>query len=218
MPPTGKDMRTISEHILAPETGIAIQITTGDHLRVSDLEGGQVVDMVVFNANNLREKLSLPYSRSRYRPQEGQTFYPGDKLLKGDVLRSTIYRAMMRIVEETPEPKGIHGVDGRMCNRHLYEAYGQGLKDGCQEIIAAAIAPYGLEPEDIPDCMDLFMDYHHDCSKGRWVIGECVSRPGDYIQFEALMNCLVALSNCPYFPGKPMKIEILAHDGVEANL
>ena len=44
MLPTGKNMRTISEQILAPETGIAIQITTGDHLRVSDLEGGQVVD------------------------------------------------------------------------------------------------------------------------------------------------------------------------------
>jgi uncharacterized protein YcgI (DUF1989 family) len=211
------DMRTIFEHILAPETGIAIKITTGDHLRVIDLEGGQVVDMVVFNADNLREKLSLPYSRSRYRPQEGQTFYPGDKLLEGDVLRSTIYRAMMRIVEETPEPKGIHGVDGRMCNRHLYEAYGQGLKDGCQEIIAAAIAPYGLEPEDIPDCMDLFMDYHHDCDEGRWVIGERVSRPGDYIEFEALMGCLVALSNCPYFPGKPMKLEVLADDGA-ANI
>lgn len=99
-------------------------IATGARLRVTDLEGGQVVDMAVFNAQNPREKLSLPYSRSRYGPQQGQTFHPGDKLLAGDVLRSTIYRPMMRIVEETPEPKGVHGVDGRMCNRHLYEAYG----------------------------------------------------------------------------------------------
>ncbi len=120
---------------------------------------------------------------------------------------------MMRIVADTPEPKGVQGVDGRMCNRHLYEAYGRGAKDGCQEIIAAAIAPHGLAPEDIPDCMDLFMDYHHDCAQARWVIGDCVSRPGDYIEFEALMDCLVALSNCPYFPGTPMKVEVFGDGG-----
>ncbi|MEE2970286.1 MAG: urea carboxylase-associated family protein [Pseudomonadota bacterium] len=206
-------MHTITEQILAPATGVAITVAAGDRLRVTDLEGGQVIDMVVFNADNPREKLSLPYSRSRYRPEAGRTFYPGDKLLAGDILRSTIYGEMMRIVEETPEPKGVHGVDGRMCNRHLYEAYGQEGKDGCQEIIAAAIAPHGLLPEDIPDCMDLFMNYHHDCAEGRWVIGDCVSKPGDYIEFEALMDCLVAMSNCPYFPGKPMKIEVLRDDG-----
>ena len=205
-------MRTITKHLLAPETGIALTIATGDRLRVTDLEGGQVVDMAIFNATNPREKLSLSYSRSRYQPEDGATFYPGDKLLVGDVLRSTIYREMMRIVEETPEPKGVHGVDGRMCNRHLYDAYGLGPKDGCQEILSAAIAPHGLGPEDIPDCMDLFMDYHHDCAKGSWVIGECVSKPGDYIEFEALMDCLVALSNCPYFQGSPMMVEVLASE------
>ncbi len=83
-------MRTIEEHVLAPETGIALTIATGARLRVTDLEGGQVVDMAVFNAENPREKLSLPYSRSRYRPEEGRTFHPGDKLVAGDVLRSTI--------------------------------------------------------------------------------------------------------------------------------
>ena len=29
------------------------------------------------------------------------------------------------------------------------------------------------------------------------VIGEPVSRPGDYIEFRAEMDCLVGLSNCP---------------------
>ena len=170
-------MQTITEQVLAPETGIAITVATGDRFRVTDLEGGQVVDIVVFNASNPREKLSLPYSRSRYRPEAGQTFYPGDKLMVGDMRRSTIYGEMMRITADTPDPKGVHGVDGRMCNRHLYEAYGQPGKNGCKEIIAAAIATQGLLPEDIPDCMDLFMDYHHDCAESPWVIGEsCRSR------------------------------------------
>ena len=65
------------------------------------------------------------------------------------------------------------------------------------DVIAKAVAPYGLLAEDIPDTMDLFMNYHHDCAKGHWVIGEPVSKPGDYIEFEALMDCVVGLSNCP---------------------
>ena len=188
-------------------------IEPGQRLRVTDLEGRQVVDMAVFNADNPREKLSLPYSRSRYTPESGAEFHPGDRLLAGDVLRSTLYAPMMRIVEETPEPKGVHGVDGRMCNRHLYAAYGEPGKEGCQEILARAIAPHGLKEEDIPDCFDIFMNYRHDCAQGRWVIDEGVSAAGDYIEFEALMRCLVALSNCPYFPGTPMKIEVFGQAG-----
>lgn len=201
-------MAAILSRVLEGGTGIAVTIEIGQRLRVTDIEGLQVVDMAVFNADNPREKLSLPYSRSRYAPEAGQTFYPGDKLLAGDRLRSTIYTPMMRIVEETPEPKGVHGVDGRMCNRQLYAAYGEPEKDGCQEIIARAIAPHGLLPEDIPDCFDIFMNYHHDCADGRWVIEDGVSKPGDYIEFEAEMRCLAALSNCPYFRGTPVRIEV----------
>lgn len=201
-------MPTVLEQVLQGASGIAFEIGVGQRLRITDIEGLQVIDMAVFNADNPREKLSLPYSRSRYTPESGQTFHPGDRLLAGDCLRSTIYRPMMRINEETPEPKGVHGVDGRMCNRHLYAAYGQDGKDGCHEIIARAIAPYGLLPEDIPDCFDIFMNYRHDCATGRWVIKDGVSRPGDYIEFEGLMHCLVALSNCPYFRGTPVKVEV----------
>jgi uncharacterized protein YcgI (DUF1989 family) len=41
------------------------------------------------------------------------------------------------------------------------------------------------------------MHYRHDVEHGRWLIEEPLSRPGDYIEFEAEMDCLVGLSNCP---------------------
>ena len=63
----------------------------------------------------------------------GGAFHPRDKLSVGDVLMSTINREMMRITADTPEIKGMHDVHGRMCNRALYEALGQGPKDGCHE-------------------------------------------------------------------------------------
>jgi len=209
-------MRVRFERTVPPKTGLAVEVRKGQRLRITDLEGKQVVDMAVFNLDNPREKLSTSYSRTRYVPKPGASYVPRDKLTEGDTLMSTICRPMMLFVEETPDPKGVHDVHNRMCNRFLYESHGVGSIDGCHEIISKAIAPYGLLPEDVPDTMDLFMNYHHDCVQGRWVIGEPVSKPGDYVEFEARMNCLVALSNCPMdvlapcnaYHCTPIKVEV----------
>lgn len=206
------------EQVIPPKSGLAVEVKEGRRLRVIDIEGQQVVDMAVFNMANLREKLSTSYSRTRYVPAPGDSYVPRDKLLAGDTLMSTICRPMMRIVEETPEPKGVHDVHNRMCCRFLYESHGIGPIDGCHEIISKAVEPYGLLPEDIPDTMDLFMNYHHDCAESCWVIDYPVSKPGDYIEFEALMDCLVGLSNCPMdvlapcnaYNCTPVKVEIRA--------
>jgi uncharacterized protein YcgI (DUF1989 family) len=190
-------MKAVFEKVIPPKTGLAVEVKTGQIFRVTDLEGKQVVDMAVFNLANPREKLSTSYSRTRYVPEPGQPYIPRDKLVAGDTLMSTICRPMMKILAETPEIKGMHDTHNRMCNRFLYETFGYGPLDGCHEIISKAIAPYGLLPEDVPDTMDLFMNYYHDCKQGRWHIGEPISKPGDYIEFEALMDCLIGLSNCP---------------------
>jgi uncharacterized protein YcgI (DUF1989 family) len=205
-------MKPLFESVMAPATGLAKVVKTGQRLRVTDLDGLQVVDMAVFNEHNVREKLSTSYSRSRTGVAGADGFHPRDRLFEGDVLMSTINNEMMRITADTADVKGMHDVHGRMCNRKLYEALGQGEKDGCHEIIAAAVAPWDLLPEDIPDTIDLFMNYHHDCAHGWWVLEDGVSKPGDSIEFEALMDCLVALSNCPFYRGTPMKVEIFTGD------
>jgi uncharacterized protein YcgI (DUF1989 family) len=64
---------------------------------------------------------------------------------------STIQSPMMTIVKESMEQKGIHDVHQRMCNSKRHEFYGVESRDGCLEIIAKAIAPYALFPEEIPD-------------------------------------------------------------------
>jgi uncharacterized protein len=214
-------MHAVFEQVIPPKRGLAVTIRKGQWLRVTDLEGKQVVDMAVFNAENPREKLSTSYSRTRYVPQPGAEYVPRDKLTEGDTLMSTLCRPLMTILKETPEPKGVHDTHNRMCNRFLYESYGLGPRDGCHEIIASAVKPYGILPEDIPDTMDLFMNYHHDCARGRWVIGEPVSRPGDYIEFRAEMDCIVGFSNCPLdalapcnaYHCTPVKVEIFESRG-----
>lgn len=205
-------MKSNLNHVLAPATGIAVSVPTGRRLRVTDLEGRQVADMAVFRADNVREKLSCSYSRTRAGVAGGGAFHPRDHLTVGDFLMSTINNEMMRITADTPEVKGMHDVHGRMCNRKLFEALGQPEKDGCHEIISYVVEEYGIGPEDIPDTMDLFMNYHHDCANRWWVLEDGVSKAGDYIEFEAQMDCIVALSNCPFYRGTPMRVEVFASD------
>ena len=196
--------------VIGPDSGAALAVGPGQRIRVTDVRGLQVVDMAVFNRANPREKLSTSYSRSRFDPNVPGKFHPRDKLTTGDYLMSTLNREMMRIVADTPAVKGMHDAHGRMCNRRLFRVLGKGERDGCHEIIAHAMAPYGLLAEDIPDTFDLFMNFHHDCAHGHWVIEPGVSQPGDYVEFEAVMDCVVALSNCPFFDGKEIKVEVFA--------
>jgi uncharacterized protein YcgI (DUF1989 family) len=172
-------MNVVHEHVMPPKSGHSVLVKRHQHLRITDLEGKQVVDMALFNADNYGEKLSTSNSRTRYVPRPGAEYVPRDKLMEGDTLMSTLCRPMMTIVEEAPEPKGVHDVHNRMCNSFLFESHGVGPRDGCHEIISQGVARYGIRPEDIPDTMDVFMNFQHDCQAGRWRIEEPVSKPGD---------------------------------------
>lgn len=55
--------------ILSPKTGRALIVRAGEVLRITDLEGQQVVDVAIFNAANYRDRLSLSYSTTRYAMQ-----------------------------------------------------------------------------------------------------------------------------------------------------
>ena len=190
-------MKKVFEQVMPPKTGLAVEVKQGQHLRIITLEGKQVVDTVMFNLDNPREKLSPSYSRGRYFPKPGKEYAPHDHLEEGDWLMSTICRPMMTIVKETPRPKGLHDTHHRLCNRFFYAAWGGIAKDGCHEIINKVIAPYGLLPEDVSDPVTFFMNYPYDPNERCFKILEPVAKPGDYVELRAEMNCLVAMSNCP---------------------
>ena len=190
-------MKLIHDHVLAAKTGVAVELKKGQRLRLIDLEGKQVVDMCVFNRTNPHEKLSTSWSRTRRKPKPGEGWTSADRLVVGDILLSTLCRPMLTIVEETAEPKGIHDTHIRMCNTVLYEMHGVGPKKGCFETVSEVIKPYGVAPEDIPDPFNTFMNLQYDCDEKRWVTREPVTKPGDYIEYRAEMDLLVAFSNCP---------------------
>jgi uncharacterized protein len=209
----------IHEHVIPPKQGHALHIDQGQHLRIIDLEGKQCCDLAVFNRHNLRDKLSTSYSRTRHTPRDDR-WLALDRLTEGDLLRSTVCTPLMTIVKETAEPKGIHDTYIRMCNRLLFEQFGLPPQDGCLEIISKLVAPFGIRPEDVPDPFNVFLNLEHRPQDGLWISKEPVTRPGDYIEFRAEIDCLVAISNCPaeQFTHRngsectPIRIEVLASD------
>jgi uncharacterized protein len=187
----------IHQHVIPPKQGHALHVDQGQYLRIIDLEGKQCCDLAVFNRHNLRDKLSTSYSRTRPARRTGDQWHALDRLTEGDLLRSTVCTPLMTIVKETAEPKGIHDTYIRMCNSLLYESFGLPPQDGCLEIISKLVAPFGIQPEDLPDPFNVFLNLEHDPQGGRWISKEPVTRPGDYIEFRAEIDCLIAISNCP---------------------
>ena len=103
-------METVHEHVMPPKSGHAVVVKKGQHLRITDLEGKQVVDVAVFSSDNYREKLSTSNSRTRYWPKPGEPYVPRDHLTEGDTLMSTLCRPLMTIVKETPVLAGVCAV------------------------------------------------------------------------------------------------------------
>lgn len=202
--------------VVPPKTGLAVDVQTGQRLRVIELEGKQLVDMCVWSRRNPHEKLSTSWSRTRRKPKPGEGWTSADHLTVDDVLLSTLCRPMLTIVAETAEPKGIHDTHIRMCNAYLGEIHGLGPVKGCFEIVSEVIAPRGIAPEDIPDPFNLFLNLTYSCEERRWVSQQPVTTPGDYIDFRAEMDCLVAFSNCPQIrigraparPCTPVQIQV----------
>ena len=68
----------------------------------------------------------------------------------------------------------------------VFSALAQGLGFiGDRRSISGLVEPYGIQPEDLPDPLNVFMNLEHDCTQHRWVTKEPVTRPGDYIEFRA---------------------------------
>src|SRR6202163_538093 len=98
---------TVLDVVMPPKSGKAIELKRGQRIRVTDIEGKQVCDVALFNMDNLREKLSTSYSRTRYPMKVVGDYIPRDHLTEGDTLMSTLCRPMMAIVKETATIKEI---------------------------------------------------------------------------------------------------------------
>lgn len=190
-----KGRKKIESFIIPKETGKAFYAHKGHILRIIEIDGPQTADFNCWNSDNLKEH----YSAGRTR------FFTGAHPRKGDSLWSKppYDRPMLTIIEDTVEhilgPMGeaSHDIEFPRCSPIVFEyPFGRKNVSSCQENLAAAIAPFGLMPEDVHDTCNFFMRTGIDRS-GHIFIGEPDAKKGDYVDLLMHLNCLVAISACP---------------------
>jgi uncharacterized protein YcgI (DUF1989 family) len=200
--------KIVNELIIPKGEGKAFEVLKGRVFRVIDLEGKQVGDMTLLNLRDFREKFSSQVTVAT----NGMSFKKAEKLYSGPPGMNV----MARVIEDKV---GTHWIHGR-CTRLYYQTY-HGTDDhrSCQQNIADALNPYGLSEYDVPfGTFNIFMNVEvdKDC---HFKFHPPLSKKGDYIDFLAEMDILVAISACPEtetvvneYAIKPLKVEIYQRD------
>ena len=167
------------------QSGAAFLLKKGERLRVIDPEGEQVSDMLLFNAKDVREKIS-----------SGKTLDFEETILitKGNFLWSNRSRKMMEILEDT---NGRNDFLLAPCSPETFEIMYRhdGYHPSCFENLSVNLEKYGITPDDIPTAFNIFMNVQFR-SDGKLNVDPPLSKAGDHVLFEAQMDLIVGLTAC----------------------
>lgn len=165
--------------------GRAFEARAGEYIVVEDVAGRQIGDFVAFDADTPDEWLSPSHTRVALMSM---------RLRPGDCLVSSRRRPMLEIVADTV---GVHDFSVPACDPSRYELFfGITGHRNCQENLAEALAPYGVDPVQIRDPFNLFQNSPTSAA-GVLTLAEPLSKAGDRIVFRALVNLVGAISSCP---------------------
>ena len=188
-------MQLLERYTIPKGSGKAFLVRAGQYLRVITPEGPQAADLNVFNPANPRET----FSASRTRVDRGLHLTTGDVLLSSPPSECVLMTITDDTVKQQPSVRGAHSHDliyGRCSRLGQIRRYGLDVPRGCQEILAEAIAEFGLSADYVHDPFNIFMKSGVD-ERGRPFWEDPDARAGDYLELRAEMNCLVTVSACP---------------------
>ena len=179
-------MATSSLITIPARRGKAAFVAEGQHVRVVNTHGQQVVDTWAFRRDDLAEFMSMEHSRTaigRTMPTLGQSMVTNRR------------RPILTLAEDTSG--GIHDTLLAACDRYRYELLGcTDYHDNCTDNLAAALAELGLTPPETPSPWNLFMNIPVGL-EGSLSFEPPISSPGDYVLLRAELDCVVAFSACP---------------------
>lgn len=169
------------EYFISACSGRRIDVKQGQRISVIDAEGGQVADFFAVSAVDGREFLS---------PAVTLDCHESLRLQVGDALYTNLYRPMFRILADDV---GTHDLLFPSCRPEMYDFFyhnGEGHPN-CFDNINAALG----ERRPILNPVNLFMNTRVDAD-GRISICPPVSKPGDKIVLEALMDARIGIAAC----------------------
>jgi len=140
-------MEIATRRRIEPQTGVAFELNRGDLLRVIDVQGEQVSDLMAFAPDCvecLSSGRSIDYNETIY-------------LTTGHVLYSNRSTPMLTIVEDSV---GRHDILYAPCSPEMFQQlYGYGPEHpSCFGNLAGALAAFGVEPDRILFTGDSLLD------------------------------------------------------------
>jgi uncharacterized protein YcgI (DUF1989 family) len=193
-------------------------VERGHLLRIRLPDGPQVVDLDAFNRDNLKEHFSSSVTR------QFQSVHPtvGHHLLSAPPWERVMFVVTADTVRHEPNSGGTVSHDllfGRCTRQYRIRRYGSDTS-GCQEYIAGAIAEFGMSADDVHDPFNVFMKTGVTAD-GKLTFEPSDAATGDYLEMQARMRCLVAISTCPGISSGPVHhrviFEIYEPEGSEGN-
>ena len=179
-------LKSATSRVVVPAgAGRAVWVRRGEHVRVIDVEGGQVGDLFAFAAGNPAEHLSASHTRT----STGRLFP-----LIGEQFVTTLRRAILTVVDDTSP--GVHDMLIAACDPARYHALGVEEHASCAANLQDALARIPMTVDVVPQPVNVFMNIPVATSgELSWL--PATSRPGDALTLAAEMDCVVVVSACP---------------------
>jgi len=167
--------------------GKAVALKKGQHIKIINPSGTQVVDTWAFNAKDLKEVMSMEHTRA-------EELYLAPKV--GDRLLTNQRRPILTIVEDTC---GVHDMLISSCCKYRYQILGcKEYHRSCTDNLYEGMSELGLTPPETPSPLNLWMNVPWDReARGVLQYAAPTSKPNDYIVFQAEMDAVIAFSACP---------------------
>ena len=200
---------TLYEELVPGGGHTSFVLKRGQLLRITDLEGGANVSLLLLNAAEKSERLNLPDSLKCQHTA---------KLTAGHCLYSDMGRVLAAITADTC---GWHDSFGGVLNaEEVAEKYGQGsyqqlrngfFRNGVDNLLVE-MGKWNLNLQDLLMCLNLFSKVTVD-SHGAFHFQPGNSKAGDYIELYAPMDTLVVLTAlqhpmdpAPEYAPKPVQL------------
>ena len=177
--------RIVTDEIIAARAPWTGRVGRDQFLKIVDLKGQQAVDFLCYNASDREERYNAPNTLKAAATLS---------LTKGHVLYSDLANPMFEIVDDA---YGGHDTIGGCCSTPSnFMLYGVENCPGCRENFLTALSAYGMGRRDIVPNVNFFMRVGIS-GAGRAEIARAESAAGCYVELQAKMDLLVAISNCP---------------------
>ncbi len=192
----------LSEVIVPAREAACFRANAGQFFRITSVEGPQVGDLNLWNANDLSERFYSGKSRALH----------GTHLGVGERMWSSFphLRPMATIIADSLDWYGIdefggsvHDVIGTRCDPYTGNLLAGTQYHHCchSNLIRALADETGLSLTEaeghVHDVLNVFMCTGFTRDTGQYFMKASPVRPGDYLEFFAEINVLGALSACP---------------------